>query len=360
MNYYNILRNWLFYLPEEVAHNMAIFALKNNLLPKRKIEIKNQNLLKTNFLGLDFAHPIGLAAGFDKNGEAINGLFNQGFSFVEVGTVTPKPQSGNDKPRLFRLSEDEAIINRLGFNNSGVVELVHKVSGLKKRAGILGINIGKNKITSEESATDDYKYCLQEVYGHADYITINISSPNTPGLRNLQNKENLDGLLSEIKKSADKMEKSHKKKVPILVKLSPDMNDSQLKEAVDIILQNNIDGIIVSNTTIGQREKLRNRANADQTGGLSGKPLFSPSTEALRKVYKFSEGKIPLIGVGGVSSGADAYAKIRAGASLVQIYTCLIYQGFSAINKITSELSSLLERDGFTSISDAVGVDSRN
>lgn len=355
MGIYQILRKLLFLLPEEYAHNIALWTIGNGFYPSPKRVGKQYKKLRIKVWDTDFSHPIGLAAGFDKNGVAVNGLLKQGFSFVEIGTTTPKPQAGNPKPRLFRLAEDKAIINRMGFNNNGADRLKETLEHNIK-AGLIGVNIGKNKESAD--AISDYCYCMEQLYGLADYITINISSPNTPGLRDLHNKNELTNLLKAIINKRDQLVEGGKRKVPILLKISPDMKDVQLKQVTKTALKYKIDGMIVSNTTIN-RFDLKS-ANREEEGGLSGKPLLHSSTETLRKVYEYSEGKIPLIGVGGISSGDDAYAKIRAGASLLQIYSCLIYKGFGAIHEINSRLTKLLERDGFTTLSQAIGADHKN
>lgn len=351
MDCFKILRPFLYMFSAETAHNMAIFALKNKLVPSSKKA--SSDLLKVKLFGLQFLSPVGMAAGFDKNGDAIEGLFGQGFGFVEVGTATPKPQSGNAKPRLFRLNEDEAIINRFGFNNKGADYFVQNLKSAKG-SGILGANIGKNK--TSESAVDDYLFMMEKVYGFSDYITINISSPNTPGLRDLQNKDELEEFLSEILLRKDKLKAESGKNIPILLKLAPDTDENQRHDISQVLLRQKIDGIIISNTTIGQRDVLKS-AYANETGGLSGKPLFNMSTKMVADMYKLTGGNIPIIGVGGISSAEDAYAKIRAGASLVQVYSALIYQGFKLVQDINEGLINLLQKDGYSNVSEAVGAD---
>lgn len=352
MDYYSLIRPLLFQFPAETAHHMALAALKSGMLPSRS-QFVHENL-RTQVFGLDFPNPLGMAAGFDKDAECIKPLLKQGFGFVEVGTVTPKPQEGNPKPRLFRLAEDEAVINRMGFNNKGVEVYLQ---GLEKDfgAGIVGANIGKNKTT--EHALDDYRLLLQRVYGKSDYITVNISSPNTPGLRDLQEKKALEGLLGGVAAERKALAEAQQGKyVPILVKIAPDVNDAQCEDIAEVVLDQGIDGIIVSNTTIARPDSLQS-CYKGEVGGLSGRPLLAPSTAILRKIYNLTKGNVPLVGVGGVDSGAAAYQKIRAGASLVQLYSSLVYQGFEVVSRVNGELSALLEKDGVKTVSDAVGVD---
>jgi len=341
-------------LPPETAHNLGLFALRKGLLPALKKP--ENNILSQKIFGLDFKSPIGLAAGFDKNAVAINPILRQGFGFVEAGTVTPLPQAGNAKPRIFRLPEDRAVINRLGFNNHGLNEYLENFSMRDKKLGIAGANIGKNKDTI--NAADDYITCLQGVYPLADYITINISSPNTKGLRDLQQKTALSELLSAIATARAEEQKTHNKYVPILLKIAPDISEAECEDIAEAVLNNKIDGLIISNTTISRPADLRGKYRAE-TGGLSGAPLFELSTQRLGFMYKLTEGKIPLIGVGGVASAQDAYKKIRSGASLVQLYTALVYQGFGLVRQINFHLSKLIARDGFSHISEAIGADFR-
>lgn len=348
---FQFFRPLLHQLPPETTHNLGLFALQYGLLPTPKIIINP--VLTQKIFGLEFKNPIGLAAGFDKNAVAINALLGQGFSFVEAGTVTPLPQDGNPKPRIFRLPEDKAVINRLGFNNKGLETYLRNFSNRNPALGIAGANIGKNKDAS--SAEADYAMGLTAVYPHADYITINISSPNTVGLRDLQAKEALDGLLLAISNARNNSAKQHQKTVPILLKIAPDIDALACEDIVEAVIKYAIDGLIISNTTISRPDNLYSQYKT-QTGGLSGEPLFALSTQKLAYIYKLTGGKIPIIGVGGVSSAEDAYAKIRAGASLVQLYTALVYQGFSLVRRINNELPALLARDGFSNIAEAVGA----
>ena len=334
-------------IPPELAHNLAIRYLSN--YKKKETELDDP-ILNTNICDLKFSNPIGLAAGFDKNGKSFNGLFNLGFGFVEIGTVTLKPQVGNKKPRIFRLLEDKAIINRLGFNNDGAQNILKRIQ--KKNSSeslrILGVNIGKNFDTT--SFFEDYKILLKIFYKDSNYITLNVSSPNTPGLRELQEKDNLDQLV----KSICLEKRKYSLNVPIFIKIDPDLSDSSLKDIADIVLGSNINGVIISNTSIKRSNKLVSKY-ALEKGGISGKPLLEISNEALRKFYILTNGKVPLIGVGGISSGKDVYEKILNGASLVQMYTALVYYGPGIIKKIKDELIFLLKKDKYKSISSAVG-----
>lgn len=351
LDIFSLARPIIYTLSPESAHNLAVRALSYGLLPAQKIPF--QPALEQNIWSLNFKHPIGLAAGFDKNAVAINALLKQGFSFVEAGTVTPLPQQGNPKPRLFRLSEDKAIINRLGFNNKGLVTFLENFSKRDRKLGIAGANIGKNK--DSEDASADYIKNLHAVYPLADYITINISSPNTKGLRDLQQREALSQLLTEINNAKNIARQKHDKHVPILLKIAPDIDLRQCEDIAETVLANGIDGLIVSNTTISRPDSLISQYKGE-TGGLSGAPLFTLSTQILAEMYKLTGGKIPIVGVGGIASAQDAYAKICAGASLIQIYSALIYQGFSLVKKINDELPVLLARDGFSHVSEAVGT----
>lgn len=348
---FSLVRPLIHSLPPEIAHELGLCALHYGLLPAQKI--KFNPILSQKILGLEFKNPIGLAAGFDKNAVAINALLKQGFGFVEAGTVTPLPQTGNPKPRLFRLSEDKAVINRMGFNNDGLDKFVENFTKRDCALGIAGANIGKNKDT--ENASDDYVKGLHTVYPLADYITVNISSPNTKGLRDLQQREALSQLLGEIAAARKQASQKYNKHIPIFLKIAPDIDGGQREDIAETVLANGIDGLIVSNTTIFRPDSLQNQYK-NETGGLSGAPLFTLSTEVLAVMYKLTGGKIPIIGVGGISSAGDAYAKIRAGASLVQLYSALVYHGFALVRLINEELPKLLARDGFSHISEAVGT----
>ena len=324
---YSLARPFLFSFDAERAHGLGLSALEmayrtgaSSLLTRR---IKP---MPTPAFGLSFPNPVGLAAGLDKNGEHIDALFALGFGFVEIGTVTPRPQAGNPQPRLFRLRDQLAIINRMGFNNDGVDALVRNVERSRKRTGLLGINIGKNKDTPNENALDDYQHCLERVYPLADYITVNISSPNTAGLRELQEEQALRQLIGSLRESQEKLSAQHDKRVPMLVKVAPDLNDRDIDAAARVLTELTVDGVIATNTTVA-RPLLEDVAAARETGGLSGAPLMGQSTLVLRRLRARLPEAIPLIGVGGFLSGADAVAKMSAGASLVQCYTGLVYRG---------------------------------
>ena len=348
-NYYSSL---LKILPPEIAHELFFIYLKfkNNFSNQNYIE---NHTLKQQIWGLMFNNPIGLAAGFDKNAKAILPLINLGFGFIEVGTVTPLPQKGNTKPRVFRLLEDEAIINNLGFNNIGADKVKTKLSKLKKIDpvnGIIGINIGKNK--DNEDYINDYSLCLKKLGPFVDYVTINISSPNTKGLRDLQNEKQIKELFNKL--YSIKKQNSNLEKKILLLKIAPDLKDDQLNSIAKISMELAINGIIISNTTTDRSISLISN-NKDQLGGLSGKPLFNKSTNILKKMYSFTDGKIPLIGVGGVSNGKDCYQKIKAGASLVQLYTSLVYQGPQVVKNIKKELVDCIVNDGYKNVKDVIG-----
>lgn len=352
MNYYNFLKPLLFKLQPETAHNLAINTIKCRLIPAPRPA--SYPSLNTKVLGINFSNPIGMAAGFDKNALIFSELANFGFGFVECGTVTPKAQAGNDKPRLFRLEEDGAIINRLGFNNQGIDNFLDNVKSATIKEAILGINIGKNKDTV--SAIDDYIFLLDKVYGRSDYITINISSPNTKNLRDLQKADELDIFLAAIKTKKNQLIVSRNKNIPLLLKIAPDLTIEEQESIAALALKHQIDGLIISNTTISRAGDLQS-ANQNQVGGLSGKPLFTMSNLVLKNLYQLTKGSIPLIGVGGISCASDAYQKIKYGASLVQIYSAFIYQGFGLVEKIKQELDEMVRKDGFSNIGEAVGKD---
>jgi dihydroorotate dehydrogenase len=337
-------------LDPELAHSLTIKAL--SLVNVRAEPQPDDARLCVRTLGLEFPNPIGLAAGFDKNAQVTEAMLGFGFGFVEAGTVTPRPQEGNPKPRIFRLPEDHAVINRLGFNNQGVEAARRRMMRLQGRPGIRGINIGANKDSTDRVA--DYVKGFTALGPLASYVAVNISSPNTPGLRGLQNKSELEALLSAVVETRASL----KTRIPLLLKIAPDLDDQACADIAEVVLAKGIDGLIVSNTTIARPSSLRN-SRAAETGGLSGKPLFERSTEILRKMYRLTSGRIALIGVGGIASGADAYAKIRAGASLVQLYTALTYEGAGLVDKIKKDVVRLIERDGLKSITAAVGLDPR-
>lgn len=323
--FYALARTALFALDPEVAHHVALHSLAKLQTLHLSRLLGSRIHAPQEVMGLQFDNPVGLAAGLDKNGEYIDALAAMGFGFIEVGTVTPRPQPGNPKPRMFRLTEHEALINRLGFNNQGLDAFVENV----KRAsfkGVLGLNIGKNAATPIDKAVDDYVTCLRGVYPYASYVTVNISSPNTKGLRDLQAAEQLEKLLSTLKTEQTRLAKKHKRHVPLALKIAPDLDLKSIRDIATLTIENNFEAIIATNTTTS-RDAVRGHAHASELGGLSGKPLFSPSTEVLRELAKTIKGRIPIIGVGGILSGADAKAKMNAGASLVQIYTGFIYKG---------------------------------
>jgi dihydroorotate dehydrogenase len=311
--------------------------------------------------GLLFPNPIGLAAGFDKNGIALRPLAALGFGFIEAGTVTYHPQPGNARPRLFRLSEDQALINRAGFNNDGAAAFARRVEQHRPDC-VLGVSIGKSKITPLEEATEDYLASFELVYKVADYIAVNVSSPNTPQLRELQQSEQLTALLSALQTRRQELQERHRKEVPLLVKLSPDLERRDLEMIVDVIEHSHIDGIIATNTTVS-RDNLRTdakRVAACGEGGLSGKPLSSRSTRMIAELYELTRGRIPLIGVGGIFNANDAWEKISAGASLVQLYTGFIYQGPNIAQEINEGLAKILAREGFTNLDAAVGCSAQS
>lgn len=353
MDFYSRIRPLLFHLSAESAHELALSVLRTGLYPPAATQLDYTELAQT-IAGIEFRNPVGMAAGFDKNAEVVSALHRAGFGFVEAGTVTPRPQAGNPQPRMFRLQEDEAVINRLGFNNKGLVEFIHNLKKLKRRHPeiVVGANIGKNKDTENTSA--DYLICLGEVYGLSHYITINISSPNTPGLRSIQRADQLEDFIRSITSKASELASLNGKRTPLFLKIAPDLTREELQDICGIAVSQKLDALIVSNTTISRPESLKSALQAE-TGGLSGRPLLSLSTQTLREAYLITEGKIPLIGVGGIASAEDAYAKIRAGASLVQLYSALVYQGFGLVPAILQGLRQLLEKDGLVHIREAVG-----
>jgi len=344
---FSIFRPFLFNLDPETAHDLAIKSLKFNFLPNQIFDVEDEEILKVKILGKSFPNPIGLAAGFDKSAEVYNSLFKFGFGFIEVGTVTPLKQLGNSKPRVFRLLEDSAMINRLGFNNDGIDVVKERINSEHNR-GILGINIGPNKNTKDQK--NDFCLGLKNFFDKADYITINISSPNTQGLRNFHNEEKLDDLL----KSLNKIKQEKKTKIPLLLKISPDIEDGHISEISDIAIKNDISAIILTNTSNSNRDNLISEMKKEE-GGLSGEPLQQISTNMIKKFYKQLKGKIPIIGVGGVSSGKSAYQKIIAGASLLQLYTGFVYKGPMIVKNIKKELIQILKDEGVSNIEKIIG-----
>ena len=339
------IRSLIFKLDPETAHDLAIKSLKFNFIYQNKIK-KNKSI-ETEIFGKKIPNPIGIAAGFDKDAEVYNSLFKLGFGFVEVGTVTPLNQYGNPKPRIFRLEEDEALINRLGFNSSGSEKVRSRIISNSPK-GLFGINIGPNKDTSNKE--EDYLIGLRKFYNLADYLTINISSPNTENLRSFHNEDELSKLLDLIEKE----KKILKTKIPIVVKISPDIKDENINIIAELLLKHNVEAVIISNSTDRNRENLSN-INKLEKGGLSGKPLEKKSNELINKFYKILKNKIKIIGVGGVDSGQSVYQKIINGASLVQLYTGMIYKGPSIVSKINEELINILENERVKNISDIVG-----
>ncbi|XP_074646528.1 dihydroorotate dehydrogenase (quinone), mitochondrial-like isoform X2 [Tubulanus polymorphus] len=374
----------------ETTHSVAIKASKYGLVPRMKSE--DHASLKTTVLGLQFDNPVGLAAGFDKQGEAVKGLYKMGFGFVEVGSITPNPQDGNPKPRVFRLKEDQAIINRYGFNSDGHEVVYDRLKSLREdegqsenpaepddrnflnenfwtgsdrekltsyqksrcRGGILGVNLGKNKTTLDSA--EDYVKGVKKFGELSDYLVINISSPNTPGLRALQGRKQLQELISKVVKARNEL--SCAKKPPLLIKIAPDLTEQDQIDIAAVVSQKQcgVSGLIISNTTVSRPESLKSK-HKTETGGLSGQPLKEISTEVIKNMYSLTKGELPIIGVGGICCGADAYDKIRAGASLVQLYSALAYDGPPVINKIKRELREILQKEGFVSVADAVGAD---
>ncbi|KAI3439253.1 Dihydroorotate dehydrogenase (quinone) [Psidium guajava] len=366
-------------LDAEVAHRLAVTAASRGWVPREKRP--DPANLGLEVWGRKFSNPVGLAAGFDKNAEAVEGFLGMGFGFVEVGSVTPVPQEGNPKPRIFRLREEGAIINRCGFNSEGIVAVAKRLGaqhgkrkldetsstspssseevkhGGKAGPGILGVNLGKNK-TSEDAAAD-YVQGVHTLSQFADYLVINVSSPNTPGLRMLQGRTQLKDLVKKVQAARDEMQWGEEGPPPLLVKIAPDLSREDLEDIAAVALALHLDGLIISNTTISRPDPVNKNPVSEEAGGLSGKPLFNLSTRILKEMYVLTRGKIPLIGCGGISSGEDAYEKIRAGASLLQLYTAFAYGGPALIPKMKAELSECLERDGFKSILEAVGADCR-
>jgi dihydroorotate dehydrogenase len=354
MDFYSAIKPVLWRLDPERAHHAALWALGHNLVPAAAGP--DDPRLAVSVLGRRFANPVGLAAGFDKDAKVWRQAARLGFGFVEVGSVTPRPQSGNPQPRLFRLERDSAIINRMGFNNEGVEAMAGRLQASRSGSTpvVLGINLGKNKET--EDAAADYEIGAQRLGPLADYVVINVSSPNTPGLRVLQGKSPLAALVARTHRAL--AESCGANPPPLLLKIAPDLTDQDLADIAEVALEGPLAGLIATNTTITRPQGLDPR-HAAETGGLSGRPLFEPSTSILRALYRLIQGRLPIIGVGGVSSGEEAYAKIRAGASLVQLYSALVFHGPELVRRVKAELLQCLERDGLKSIGEAVGIDHR-
>jgi len=344
---FSVLKPLLFSLDPETAHDLAIKSLKFNPFPGKMFEVEDEQMLNIELFGKNFPNPIGLAAGFDKSAEVYNSLLKLGFGFVEVGTVTPLKQYGNPKPRIFRLQEDQALINRLGFNNDGMESIKARIKSNSKK-GILGVNIGPNKETKNQK--NDFCLGLKSFFDIADYITINISSPNTEGLRDFHDQEKLIDLIMAL----NKVKKDKGTNIPLLLKISPDINNNHIPEIADVAIKNNISAIIITNTTNGNRENLISELK-NEHGGLSGTPLDRISTNMIKNFYKELNRKIPIIGAGGVNSGKSAYEKIVAGASLLQLYTGFVYRGPTTAKDIKNELIQILKAEGVKNIKDVIG-----
>lgn len=386
--YKMVMQPILLRLEPETAHAFALMAAAHGILPRSPLHWRGSDAmpywdrgppsqLHTVVWGRPFVTPIGLAAGFDKDATAIDGMLDLGFGFVEAGSVTPLPQPGNDRPRVFRLMNDAAIINRMGFNSEGGEVVAKRLAERRDRherrereplfrapwhPGIVGINLGKNRSTSDEDASSDYVTGLRMLGSFADYLVVNVSSPNTPGLRGLQDKEKLFDLLSHVKHERDSMNWDGHRfgKPPLLVKVAPDLQDGEIRDIAQVVLRVGIDGIVVGNTSVERPSTLQSDVSLiKELGGLSGPPIMEHSTRVLKSFYRATAGKVPLVGVGGISSGSDVYAKIRAGASLVQLYTALVYQGPLLVQRLEKELEECLANDGFYHVSDAVGADNR-
>ena len=351
MDYYGVFGPVLRILDPETAHGLAIKALKYNLVP-RPAPYEN-SILRTKVWNREFANPIGLAAGFDKNAEVVDGMLLQGFGFVEAGSVTARPQSGNPRPRLFRLKRDMAVINRIGSNSEGAHAVADRLRG-RQHVGVVGINLGKNK--DSQDIASDYVLGIRVLAPFADYMVLNVSSPNTPGLRKLQSREHLAELLLAVKEAL--AETALAQPPPLLLKIAPDLTEHDKGDIAEISLGVGIDGLIATNTTVERPASLVDPHRVE-LGGLSGPPLMLPSTRVLGEMYRLTNGALPIIGCGGVQSGTDAYAKIRAGASLVQLYSALVYRGPGLVGRIKRQLAELLKADGFTNVAEAVGADHR-
>ena len=343
---YSLARPFLFGVDAERAHGLALASLeaayRTGLNP---LFASRPRPLPTRAFGLEFPNPVGCAAGLDKNGAHVDALLALGFGFVEVGTVTPKPQAGNPKPRMFRLPEHQAVINRLGFNNDGVDALVRNVSRARRRHGLLGINIGKNKDTPNESAHEDYLFCLERVYPLADYVTVNISSPNTAGLRELQEEQALRNLVGVLREAQERLGAQHGRRVPMLVKIAPDLTDEDIESCARVLGDLHVDGVIATNTTV-DRLPVEGHRHAGEAGGLSGAPLYGKSTAVLRRLRGRLDPAIPLIGVGGILSGADAAGKIAAGAAMVQFYSGMVYRGPELVGECVDAIRRRRENVG--------------
>jgi dihydroorotate dehydrogenase len=349
---YPLIRPLLRLVPAETAHRLSIAALSAGLgawLVDRSAAECDPPILGQRLFGLDFPNPIGLAAGYDKDARVPDALLRLGFGFVELGTVTPRPQRGNPKPRLFRLEQDRAIVNRRGFNSGGLDRVAARLARRRDRPGIVGLNLGANRDSRDAAA--DYAQGIRRAAGLVHYVTINVSSPNTPGLRELQRGAALGPLLRRLSAARDEIGQ----RAPLLLKIAPDLLAEERRDIAEAALAASIDGLVVANTTVARPQSLKSR-HAREAGGLSGKPLFAPATTLLADMYRLTAGRLPLIGVGGIGDAADAYAKIRAGASLVQLYTALVFAGPALVGRIKRGLADLLREDGYSNISEAVGA----
>ena len=350
MGLFDLARPALFAFSPEKAHGLSIQGLKSGVIPPARL--KDDPRLHVSVDGVSFPNPVGLAAGYDKNAEVPDAVLGLGFGFTEVGTITPRAQSGNPKPRVFRLTLDKALINRLGFNNEGHAAALARLNARKNKPGIVGVNIGANK--DSEDFVADYEKGIDAFYDLASYFTANISSPNTPGLRNLQAGEALETLLNRVFDKVDANAERSGKRVPVFLKIAPDLESAEMDEIADVVKRSSLSGLIVSNTTL-DRDTLTERKHANEAGGLSGKPLFEKSTRILAEMYKRLGPTLPLIGVGGIGSAQDAIAKIEAGASLVQLYTCMVYAGPCLPSDIVRGLSNHLDRNNISSMVELVG-----
>jgi dihydroorotate dehydrogenase len=344
---YNLIRPALRRLPAETAHALVLKALERGL--GGRATAPDPPGLRQRIWGLEFPNPIGLAAGFDKDARVPDAILRLGFGFVEVGTATPRAQPGNPRPRLFRLDEDAAVVNRMGFNSGGLDGLASRLTARRGQPGLVGVNLGRNR--DSEDAAADYAAGIARTAALADFIVINVSSPNTPGLRDLQRRAPLDALLRQLMAARE----TAGARPPLLLKIAPDLTQAEREDIAAIALERGIDGLVVANTTVARPPGLKSR-HAGEAGGLSGRPLFAPSTALLGEMHRLTRGRLPLVGVGGVANAADAYAKIRAGASLVQLYTALVFAGPGLVGDIKTGLAALLRRDGFAAVAEAVGT----
>ena len=364
--YQSLIRPILFRMPTETAHELGINALKLGLgtefLQKRFAEkYACDEFGELSRFNLKFKNPFGAAAGFDKNAAVANQLCALGFGFVEVGTVTFAPQKGNSKPRLFRLPRDKALINRAGFNNEGTPAVVERLKNRRPDC-VLGVNIGKNKDVANEAATENYLASFDLAHEVADYIAVNVSSPNTPNLRELQKAENLEELLSALQKRNRELNQQNKKNLPLLVKIAPDLSEAEIESVTGVCLRLNLDGIIATNTTVSRNNLQASAAEIERigSGGLSGKPLNARSTEVISEIYRYSKGKLPIVGVGGIFTAQDAFEKIAAGACLIQAYTGFVYQGLTFARDVNFGLAKILREKGFASLDEAIGTGNKN